>query len=155
MAIFRISVTNDWVHVSPGLVSKGGWGTVDIAWASLGGFLLGCSNTKKRGDHGNKKIFINKSFKALITLRKGHHSLLNVPLRRCFIVGGKMGLQKGNFCLKQENKMHSVHWGINPPRKHHPTLLWQAPPLNLQTVKVVGTFQEISPYILFFCDTLP
>ena len=23
---------------------------------------------------------------------------------------------------------HSVHWGINPPQKHHPTLSWQAPP---------------------------
>ena len=32
----------------------------------FGGILLGGSNTKKRGDHQNKKVFINKSAKALI-----------------------------------------------------------------------------------------
>ena len=29
--------------------------------------------------------------------------------------------------------LHSAHWGINLPQKHHPHLLRQAPPLNMQT----------------------
>ena len=44
--------------------------------------------------------------------------------------------------LKQCLHIHSVHWGINPARKHHSTLpfisspLPPPPPLNLQTVQV-------------------
>ena len=38
----------------------------------------------KQGDHENKKLFINKSVKALIPLKEGHQVLfkLHVPLRR-------------------------------------------------------------------------
>ena len=77
---------------------EGGWGTVDIAWAFLGGFLLVRSNTKKWGDHRNKKI-INKSGKALILPKKVHQGLLKlrIALRGSSTVGEKMGLQKGNF----------------------------------------------------------
>ena len=64
----------------------------------LGGFLLVRSNTKKWGDHRNKKI-INKSGKALILPKKVHQGLLKlrIALRGSSTVGEKMGLQKGNF----------------------------------------------------------
>ena len=62
---------------------KGEWGAVEIVRAFLGRFLLGDSNTKKQGDHRNKKFFINKSVKALILLKEGHKGLLklHVPLK--------------------------------------------------------------------------
>ena len=92
---------------------EGGWGAVEIAWVFLGGFLLGSSNTKKQGDHWNKKFFINKSVKALISLKEGHQGLLKlyVPLRGCSCVGGN-GAPKRGFCLKWKN---SVRGGLPGP----------------------------------------
>ena len=86
---------------------EGGWGTVDIAWAFLGGFLLVRSNTKKWGDHRNKKI-INKSVKALILFKKGHQGLLklHILLRGCSTVEENEA-PKREFCLKQKNNI----WG--------------------------------------------
>ena len=65
----------------------------------MGGFLLGCSNTKKRGYHRNKKLFINKSPKGLIKLKEGHQGplKLHVPLRGCYTMGGKVGIPKEDF----------------------------------------------------------
>ena len=117
---------------------EGGQGTVDIAWTFLGGFLLGCSNTKKRGYHRNKKLFINKSAKALIKLKEGHQGLLklHVPLRGCSTVGGKVGIQKGDFVWSRKTTC-IVCIGIwTSPQKHHPLFFGKSPlPLNLQTIQ--------------------
>ena len=62
-------ITNDWVHVSPGLVlgNRGRVGVIETACAFFGG-LLGDANTKKWGDHQRKKFFINRSAEFLIPL---------------------------------------------------------------------------------------
>ena len=54
---------------------------------------------KKRGDHRNKKLLINRCVKALITLKEGNQGLLklHVSLRGFSTLEEKMGLQKGNF----------------------------------------------------------
>ena len=62
-------ITNNWVHVSPGLICRDGGrrvGVIEIACAFLGGFLLGDSNVGKQSDHQKKKFFINKCIKAII-----------------------------------------------------------------------------------------
>ena len=41
--------------------------------------------------------------------------------------------QEKNVKKVYVNINHSVHWGINPPQKHHHPLSCQAPPLNQQT----------------------
>ena len=46
-----------------------------------------------------------------------------------------------------------MHWGINPPQKHHPLFLAK-PPLNLQTVQV-PSFLGNPPAILVFHETPP
>ena len=63
-------ITNNWVHVSPGLVlgNRERVGVIKSACAFFGGFLLGDTNTKKWGDHQRKKFFINKSAESLIPL---------------------------------------------------------------------------------------
>ena len=40
----------------------------------FGGISFGRSNMKKRGDHQNKKLFINQSVKVLIPLKEEHQS---------------------------------------------------------------------------------
>ena len=65
--ILRKLVTNNWVHVSPGLV-LGKWGAVEIH-EPFGGISVGRSSMKKLGDHQNKKLFINQSVKVLIPLK--------------------------------------------------------------------------------------
>ena len=55
-------------------------------------------------------------------------------------------LDYGKYCL------HSVHWGINPPQKHHPLFLAK-PPLNQQTVQP-RIFRQ-SPPIYWFFKTPP
>ena len=54
---------------------------------------------KKRGDHRNKKLLINRCVKVLITLKEGNQGLLklHVSLRGFSTLEEKMGLQKGNF----------------------------------------------------------
>ena len=49
-----------------------GWrvGVVEIACAFYWGFLLEDSNAEKWGDHEKKKLFLNKSVKALIPLKR-------------------------------------------------------------------------------------
>ena len=63
-----MEITNNWVHVSPGLVLGDG-GRVEIVCAFFflggGGALLGDSKVEKWGDHQKKKFFINKSVEAL------------------------------------------------------------------------------------------
>ena len=62
-------ITNNWVHVSPGLISRDGGRqmvVIEIACAFLGGFLLGDSNVEEWSSHQKKKFFINKSIEALI-----------------------------------------------------------------------------------------
>ena len=108
--ILRKLVTNDCVHVS-WTCFKGwreGGGTNDIAWAFFGRFLLGRSNTKKWGEHQNKKLFKNKSVKALILFKKGHLGLLKlyILLRGCSTVEENEA-PKRELCLKQKNNM----WG--------------------------------------------
>ena len=96
--------------MSPGLVSRDGGRvrTNDIAWAFFGRFLLGRSNTKKWGEHQNKKLFKNKSVNALILFKKGHQGLLklHILLRGCSTVKENEA-PKREFCLKQKNNM----WG--------------------------------------------
>ena len=48
---------------------------------------------------------------------------------------------------------HSVHWGINPPQKHHPHFFVK-PPLNLETVQA-PPFQAIPPIYWFFATPPP
>ena len=47
---------------------------------------------------------------------------------------------------------HSVHWGINPPQKHHPIFFVKAP-LNLHTVQVLSFLGSSSPYLIVFRET--
>ena len=53
---------------------------------------------------------------------------------------------------------HSVHWGINPPQKHHPIFFTKLPPhhplLNLQTFQVL-TFSGNSPLYIVFLWSSP
>ena len=72
----RKLVTKDWVQVSPGLVSKGERGFVDIAYTFLGALLLVGSNVVKWSDHLKKKISINNSAEALIPFKEEHQDLL-------------------------------------------------------------------------------
>ena len=60
---------------------------------------------KKWGDHWNKKFFVNKSVKALISLKLGHQGLLklHVPLRGFSSVGGKWDPKKAPILFKPEN----------------------------------------------------
>ena len=65
LLVLRKLVTDDWVHVSPGLVF-GGWGRMEgVVTANACMFLrrlyLGNSNVEKWGDHRRKKVFINSS----------------------------------------------------------------------------------------------
>ena len=46
----------------------------------FGGLLLGGSNAEKRGDHKNKKFFINNSVEVSISLKYKHQSLLKYVL---------------------------------------------------------------------------
>ena len=48
LMILRKLVTNNWVHVSSDLVSEDGGrvGVIEIAFAFLGGFLIGDSNAE-------------------------------------------------------------------------------------------------------------
>ena len=61
-----MEITNNWVHVSPGLVLGDG-GRVEIVCAFFWGegALLGDSKVEKWGDHQKTKFFINKSVETL------------------------------------------------------------------------------------------
>ena len=121
---------------------EGGHRTVNIAWTFLGGLLLGCSNTKERGDHRNNKSFINKSVKAC-------------TFERVFHCGGKIGFQIKNFVWSRKTTF-IVCIGISTPTKNPPppSLAAPPPPLNLRTVQA-PFFQAISPYTLVFRDPSP
>ena len=43
----------------------------------FGGIFVDRFKYKKQGDHQNKKLFVNKSVKALVPLKEGHQGLLN------------------------------------------------------------------------------
>ena len=51
-------------------------------------------------------------------------------------------------------KVHSGHWGINPPSKTPPPFLAKPPPLNQQTVQA-PLFRESPPMYWFFVITPP
>ena len=132
VVMLRKIVTNGWVHVSPAFVSRdrGRWGD---CWH--------CMN------HRNKKLFINKSPKALIKLKEGHQDLLklHVPLRGCSTVGGKVGIQKGDFVWSRKTTCIVCIGRSTPPQKHHPLFFGKSPlPLNLQTIQA-PPFSDNSP----------
>ena len=56
-----------------------------------------------------------------------------------------------SLMVKKSLSRHSVHWGINPPQKHHPLFLAK-PPLNQQTVQAPPPLLGNPPYILAFHD---
>ena len=93
---------------------EGGHRTVNIAWTFLGGLLLGCSNTKERGDHRNNKSFINKSVKAC-------------TFERVFHCGGKIGFQIKNFVWSRKTTF-IVCIGISTPTKNTIPSSLAAPP---------------------------
>ena len=108
--ILRKLVTNDWIHVSHGLDSRDvervgvSWHCKSLFW----GVSVGMLNTKKTGDHWNKKLFIKKSLKALIKLTRPSGSIETAcSFERVFHYQWENGAPKRKFCLKQKNNM----WG--------------------------------------------
>ena len=108
--ILRKLVTNDWIHVSHGLDSRDvervgvSWHCKSLFW----GVSVGMLNTKKTGDHWNKKLFIKKSLKALIKLTRPSGSIETAcSFERVFHYQWENGAPKRKFCLKLKNNM----WG--------------------------------------------
>ena len=78
---------------------EGGWGDHWHCMSLFGGIFVGTFKYEKWGDHRNKKLFINKSVKALILFKKWHQGLwkLHMALRGYSTVMEKLGLQKEDF----------------------------------------------------------
>ena len=64
---------------------EGGWGDHWHCMSLFWGIFVGTFKYKKWGDHQNKKLFINKSLKALTLFKKWHKGLwkLHMALRDC------------------------------------------------------------------------
>ena len=70
----------------------------------FGGFLLGGTNTKKKGDHRNK-IFLQINLLKPNCIKGGTSGSIETActFEGVFQCGGKNGAPEREFCLKQKN----------------------------------------------------